>query len=96
MRAQLGRLLETSERPNITLQVIPFDRGAHPGMPGAFVRLKFGAVAPDVVYVESLAGDIFLESEAEIDRHSLVFDHLRASALSPRDTSAFIATLIAQ
>ena len=96
MRAQLGRLLEMSERPNITLQVIPFDRGAHPGMSGAFVRLKFGAVAPDIVYVESLAGDIFLESEAEIDRHGLVFDHLRAMALSPRDSSALIATLIAQ
>ncbi|TDX03714.1 helix-turn-helix transcriptional regulator [Kribbella sp. VKM Ac-2566] len=96
MRAQLGRLLEVSERPNITLQVLPFDRGAHPGMTGAFVRLNFGPVAPDVVYVESLAGDIFLETEAEIDRYSMVFDHLRAGALSPRDTSAFIATLIAQ
>jgi transcriptional regulator with XRE-family HTH domain len=96
MRGQLGRLLEMSERPNITLQVIPFDRGAHPGMPGAFVHLKFGAVAPDIVYVESVAGDMFLESEAEIDRHGLVFDHLRATALSPRDSSALIATLIAQ
>jgi transcriptional regulator with XRE-family HTH domain len=96
MRAQLGRLLEVSERPNITLQVIPFDRGAHPGMSGAFVRLNFGTVAPDIVYVESLAGDLFLESEAEIDRYGLAFDHLRAMALSPRDSSALIATLIAQ
>ncbi|RZT27739.1 helix-turn-helix protein [Kribbella sp. VKM Ac-2569] len=96
MRAQLGRLLEMSERPNITLQVIPFDRGVHPGMLGAFVQLRFGAVAPDIVYVESVAGDIFLESEAEVERHSLVFDHLRATALSPRDTSAFVAALIAQ
>lgn len=95
MRAQLGRLLEMSERPNITLQVIPFDKGAYPGMTGAFVRLNFGAVAPDIIYVESLAGDIFLESEAEIDRYGLVFDHLRARALSPRDSSTLIATLIA-
>ncbi|MEV8373130.1 helix-turn-helix transcriptional regulator [Kribbella sp. NPDC056861] len=95
MRAQLGRLLEMSERPNITLQVVPFDKGAYPGMTGAFVRLNFGAVAPDIIYVESLAGDIFLELEAEIDRYGLVFDHLRARALSPRDSSALIATLIA-
>lgn len=93
MRAQLARLLELAERPNITLQVIPFDRGSHPGMLGAFVQLKFGPAAPDVVYVESVAGDIFLESEAEIERHSLVFDHLRANALGPRDTTAFIAAL---
>jgi transcriptional regulator with XRE-family HTH domain len=96
MRAQLGRLLEMSERPNITLQVIPFDKGAYPGMTGAFVRLNFGTVAPDIIYVESLAGDIFLELEAEIDRYGLVFDHLRARALSPRDSSTLIATLIAQ
>lgn len=94
MRAQLGQLLDLSERPNITVQVIPFDRGAHPGMSGAFMRLKFGAVAPDIVCVESLAGDIFLESEAEIDRYGLIFDHLRAMALSPRDTSALVATLM--
>ncbi|WP_344237505.1 helix-turn-helix transcriptional regulator [Kribbella hippodromi] len=94
MRAQLARLLELSEQPNIMLQVIPFDRGAHPGMTGAFVRLNFGPTAPDIVYVESLAGDIFLETEAEIDRYGLVFDHLRAMALSPRDTTAFIGNLI--
>jgi hypothetical protein len=96
MRAQLGRLLEMSERPNITLQVIPFDKGAYPGMTGPFVRLDFGTVAPDLIYVESLAGDIFLELEAEIDRYGLVFDHLRARALSPRDSSTLMATLIAQ
>jgi transcriptional regulator with XRE-family HTH domain len=95
MRAQLARLLEVSERPNVTLQVVPFDRGAHPGMTGAFVRLSFGSVAPDMVYVESLAGDIFLELEAEVDRFGRAFDHLRAMALSPRDTSAFIAGLTA-
>jgi transcriptional regulator with XRE-family HTH domain len=96
MRAQFRRLLEMSERPNVTLQVIPFDKGAHPGMSGAFVRLNFGTAAPDIVCVESLAGDIFLESEAEIDRYGMVFDHLRAMALSPRDTRAMIATLIAE
>jgi transcriptional regulator with XRE-family HTH domain len=95
MRAQLGRLLEMSERSNITLQVIPFDKGAHPGMVGSFVRLVFGSAAPDLIYEERLAGELFLETEAEIDRYSLVFDHLRARALGPRDSSALIATLIA-
>jgi hypothetical protein len=48
------------------------------------------------VYVESLAGDMFLELEAEIDRFGLAFDHLRAMALSPRDSSGLIATMIAR
>ncbi|GAA1720071.1 helix-turn-helix transcriptional regulator [Kribbella yunnanensis] len=96
MRAQLGRLLEMNERPNINLQVIPFAKGAHPGMTGPFVRFVFGSLAPDLVYEERLAGDLFLELEAEIDRYGYVFDQLRARALSPRDSSSLIAELIAR
>lgn len=94
MRAQLGRLLELGELPNVTLQVIPFDRGHYRGMDNSFSRLKFGSGVPDIVHVEGLAGDLFLESEPEVDRFSLVFDHLRATALSPRDSSALIATMM--
>lgn len=95
MRAQLDRLQQISDLPNVTVQVIPFDRGAYRGMDNSFSRLRFGAMAPDIVHVEGLAGDIFLELEAEVDRFSLVFDHLRATALSPRDSKALLAALIA-
>ncbi|MGZ0147883.1 helix-turn-helix domain-containing protein [Kribbella sp. WER1] len=94
MRAQFSRLVEMSERSNVTLQVVPFDRGAHPGMSGAFSCFKFGSVAPDIVYTESLAGAVFLELEADLERFGIAFDHLRAMALSPRDTRALIAGLI--
>ncbi|HEY3561624.1 MAG TPA: helix-turn-helix transcriptional regulator [Kribbella sp.] len=94
MRRQLGRLLELAELPNVTLQMIPFDRGHYRGMDNSFSRLRFGASVPDIVHVEGLAGDLFLESEVEVDRFSLVFDHLRATALSPRDSSALIAAMI--
>lgn len=94
MRAQLGRLLELGELPNVTLQVIPFDRGHYRGMDNSFSRLRFGSGTPDIVHVEGLAGDLFLESEAEVDRFGLVFDHLRATALSPRDSCALIATMM--
>ena len=39
MRAQLGRLVEASKQPNVTLQVLPFSVGAHAGMDGAFMIL---------------------------------------------------------
>lgn len=38
---------------------------------------------PDVVYIDTLAGDLFLEKEAELRRYNLLFQHLRAVALSP-------------
>jgi transcriptional regulator with XRE-family HTH domain len=57
MRDQLARVLEMMRRPNITVQVITFDSGAHPGMPGAFVHMEFrDKLDPELVYVDTLAG----------------------------------------
>ena len=58
-------LVEVSELPHVTFQVIPFGAGAHPGMPGSFILLQFGEAAiPDVIYVNTMAGELFLEEVA--------------------------------
>jgi hypothetical protein len=95
MRAQLTHLREAAEQPDITLQVIPFDVGAHPGMPGSFIYMEFGDPAdPELVYVDTLAGDLFLEADADVRRYAAMFDHLRATALSPANTMRMISTII--
>lgn len=94
MRAQVQRILAAAEEPNVTVQVIPFDKGAHPGMPGAFVHMDFPEPAdPQLVYVDTLAGDLLRESEADIGRYTLMFEHLRAVALGPDDTARLLATI---
>lgn len=94
MTAQLRALLDMTEQPHVTLQVIPFGVGAHPGMPGSFVLIDFPATEdPAVVYNESMAGDLFLEAEADIRRYEQIFDHLRAMAQSPDDSRALIGAL---
>ncbi|MEU1393736.1 MULTISPECIES: helix-turn-helix transcriptional regulator [unclassified Nonomuraea] len=93
MREQLLHLAEQSQRPGIALQVIPFKAGAHPAMPGPFVILRFGPNDPDIVYIDSSAGDLLLEDEAELTRHTMVFEHCRAVALSPDDTTALLTSL---
>lgn len=94
MQAQVGRLLEATELPHVTFQVIPFDAGAHPGMPGSFAFMQFGETAiPDVIYIDSMAGDLFLEAEADVRRYRLVFEHLRAVAASPDDSRSLIADI---
>ena len=96
MHAQLSHLLEASELPNITLQVIPFSVGAHAGMPGSFVFMQFTeASIPDVIYLDSMAGDLFLEAEADVRRYRLAFEHLRAVAVSPDASRALVAALVA-
>ena len=97
MRTQLRRLLDAVELPNITFQVIPFDVGAHAGMPGSFVFLQFAEPAiPDVIYVDSMAGELFLEEEGDVRRYRLVFEHLRAVAASPDASRSLIASIVAE
>ncbi|MDX6393006.1 MAG: hypothetical protein QOJ73_4069 [Streptosporangiaceae bacterium] len=91
MRAQLRRLAEAADLPQVTLQVIPYEVGAHPGMAGSFAILQFGDDdAADVAYIESQAGDLFLESETDVTRFSMIFDNLRALALPPDESASLV------
>ena len=91
MRAQLLRLLEVSDLPHVTLQVVPFGAGAHAGMENPFLILGFPEPAdPDVVYVENTTTGSYLEEPSDVYRYTLMFDHLRASALNPTDTLSMV------
>jgi transcriptional regulator with XRE-family HTH domain len=87
MRDQLSKILETAAASNVTMQVVPFEAGAHPGLDNTFMLLEFdSAVQSPVVFVENLAGDFYLERAAEIERYREVLEHLRACALSPANS----------
>jgi transcriptional regulator with XRE-family HTH domain len=79
MRSQIKRLLEMSERDNISLRILPLD-GRHPIGTGAFVLLQFGEVHDvtfqDVVYIENLTGGRYVEEEDEVFRYKRSFDRL--------------------
>ncbi|MEO3872442.1 helix-turn-helix transcriptional regulator [Nonomuraea sp. B12E4] len=95
MHAQLQRLLDVSKDPNVTLQVVPFSAGAHPGMRGSFAILQFPEEHHlDVVYIETSTGDLFLESPEDVARYSLEFEHLRAMSHSPDATRDLIAEVL--
>jgi transcriptional regulator with XRE-family HTH domain len=91
MRAQLTRLLSVAALPGVTLQVLPFDAGAHASMGTSFELLQFPEPGDtSIVYVESLTSSQYLETAADIERYTLVFDHLRAMALSPERSAGLI------
>jgi transcriptional regulator with XRE-family HTH domain len=84
MRAQLSRLLEVASRPGMTLQVLPFESGAHAGLAGPFSILEFAERTDSrVAHVESVGGFLYLEKEWEVRGCEDAFDRLRAAALSP-------------
>jgi transcriptional regulator with XRE-family HTH domain len=96
MHAQLRRLIDVAERPNVTLQVLPFSNAAHADPISPFTILDFPETAdPTIVYLEHLTGCLFLESEDEIRRYTVVFDRLRAEALGIGQSAGLIAEMAA-
>jgi transcriptional regulator with XRE-family HTH domain len=92
--AQLFALREASTRPNVTIQVLPFIAGAAAGLDGEFVILTFpGTEDAPVAYAEGLMGDLYLESEEELDRYNLAWTHLITQVLSPHKSIAMIGKL---
>ncbi|MCT7351336.1 helix-turn-helix domain-containing protein [Streptomyces sp. 15-116A] len=90
MKEQLERLLMANESPHITLQVLPFAKGAHAAALGSFVIIGGTEPALDVVYVDFHTGSLFLEKEEELERYRLAFEYLRAQALDMEASSALI------
>ncbi|WP_030450703.1 helix-turn-helix domain-containing protein [Herbidospora cretacea] len=87
MRAQIDHLLEMSEHPNITLQIVPFERGGHAAAGGPFTILRFDErELPDVVYLEQLTSALYLEKLDEVDRYMQVMNSLCVEAYQARRT----------
>jgi transcriptional regulator with XRE-family HTH domain len=81
MAQQLQHLIEAAKQPKVTLQVLPFSSGEHPGMDGEFTILHYReSEDPDVVYIENTGSDLYLEEREVTRRYNKIFDHLRAAA----------------
>lgn len=92
MAEQMRHLQTLAERPHISLHVIPWGVGAHPGMPGSFAVASFAkATEPAVVYIDGMAGDVLLESEQDVEHYTEIFTALEAVALNTDDSLALIA-----
>ncbi|MEV0401948.1 helix-turn-helix transcriptional regulator [Actinoallomurus sp. NPDC050550] len=89
MNDQLGRLIELGRLANVSIQVLPYRAGVHAAIDGPFVLLAFDGY-PEVLYIEHLMGCVYLEKPGETARGSVVFDHLRTSALNTSDSAALI------
>jgi Domain of unknown function (DUF5753) len=89
--AQLEHLIEAGEQGRTTIQVVPYSVGAHPGQLGPFIILGFAEPAePEVVYMETVGGNLYVDKPEEVRLYITAFDHLRAVALSPGDTRAML------
>jgi hypothetical protein len=85
MREQLHRLLALNALPHVSIQVLPFALGAHPGLRGPFALLEFPEQQdPDVVYIEHRRGDSIFRDEAVVTEvHKSIFRELERRASPP-------------
>ncbi|MEU9149942.1 helix-turn-helix transcriptional regulator [Streptomyces sp. NPDC048417] len=92
MREQLEYLIEMSQQPHITVQVLPFEVGAHPGLNGQYAILEFADAADSsVVYLEGVTSDLYLEKAHDVQKYAVMYEHLRAQSLNVEQSRQFIA-----
>jgi transcriptional regulator with XRE-family HTH domain len=94
MAAQLDHLVTMAERPNVTIRVVPFDRGVNVCMVGAVRLLSFAwASVPDVVYLEHRDRLVPVDDESAVAAHLLAFEHLSKMALDADSSLAMMRDL---
>ncbi|HEY6593008.1 MAG TPA: helix-turn-helix transcriptional regulator [Asanoa sp.] len=95
VQAQIRHLLAGSDRPNVTIQMMPLRPGAHAVDGGSFSILRFpDPELPDVVYVEQLTGAQYLDKREHVDRYVQVMNRLTIEALTPEATADALAKML--
>ncbi|KIR65320.1 MULTISPECIES: DUF5753 domain-containing protein [Micromonospora] len=94
LREQLDQLVTLSRLPNVTIQVLRFEAGAHLAVSSGFALLAFEQDEPPLGYVETLAGELFLESARDLARLTDAYDNLKTLARSPAESVKFVKELI--
>jgi transcriptional regulator with XRE-family HTH domain len=96
MRAQIEHLLEVSSAPNIDVQVLPFQSGAHAAAGGSFTILRFAEPdLPDVVYIEQLTSALYLDKPVEVDSYLEVMEQLCLQAEPVANTTKVLQQILA-
>jgi transcriptional regulator with XRE-family HTH domain len=97
MRDQLAHIVAVAEsRPNVRVQVVPFQAGVHPGMSGSFVVFQFPeklALKP-MVYLENLSDAVVKRTEGDVELYADAFSDLQSVASGPKESLSLIKEAI--
>ncbi|GCB46366.1 helix-turn-helix transcriptional regulator [Streptomyces sp. NL15-2K] len=95
-RGQLEHLLAVSERPHVTLRVIPFEAGSFPGAGQTVIYLEGPVPRLDTVQIDSAHGPEFLYQDAQLSKYRTQLDWMEDRALSPEESYGFIRDIAGQ
>ncbi len=95
MRHQLQRLKESAAEPHLTIQIMPFAHGAHPGMAGSFALLEFtDPNLADLLHLEGINSTTIRDDTDQIAHYLDRFAQLEGLALSEDESVDFLNVLI--
>lgn len=95
MRDQLQHLIDITEHPAITLQVLPFQAGGHAALGGSFTILQFKEIElPGVVYIEQLTSALYLERPAETEVYLTMFERGASQAETVEETPQILKEIL--
>lgn len=95
LRAQIEALLEATAMPHIAIQVLTFARNSNTAE-GAFSMLRFPEEElPTIVYIEHLAGALYLDRLDEVEVYGRVLDILAVDAETPDVSRQILTKLLA-
>jgi Domain of unknown function (DUF5753) len=88
MKAQLDKILSLIREERAAVQVLPYEVGAYGATDSNFTYMEFaGTKLPDLVFVEGLVSQLYLERPDELARYREALEYLRDEALNPRDSA---------
>ncbi|NLT54217.1 MAG: helix-turn-helix domain-containing protein [Actinomycetales bacterium] len=97
MRGQIKALLEVSDMPNVTIQIMPFRFGGHAADGGPFSILRFAEPdLPDIVYLELMVSALYLEKREHVDRYTQTMDRLTVDSPPPEVTRETLRKILTQ
>ncbi len=97
MRAQLEHLLQITELPNVTLQIVSFQAGPHAAAGGPFTILRFpDPDLPDLVYLEQLNSALYLDQPDDVMDYVTVMDRLCVQAATGAASKDMLSGLLKQ
>jgi Domain of unknown function (DUF5753)/Helix-turn-helix domain len=97
MRGQLEHLLDLADKPNVVIQLLPFQAGGHAAGGGPFTVLRFAIPElPDIVYLEQLNSAVYIDKRFEVEEYLWIMERLTVQAETPARTRTRLRELLAE
>lgn len=96
MRGQLRHLIHLCENfENVTLQIVPFEVGAHAAEAGSFTILRYSEFElSDIVYLEQLTDGEVMDKPATVEAYTKAMTRLSVSAATPDETVSMLKDML--